>query len=239
MRFLQAVSGHQGQQAAARDFVAIAAAPRTIEARLSLNMTDLFDTISRLVPTLHGWTIPERAAMHAASVLALQPAVTVEIGIFGGRTLLPMALAHKQIGKGVVIGIDPWTPLASVQGQEVDPRHLEYWATCDHEKVMKDFLRHLDLLGVNKYVQVLRKRSDDVEPPAVIDLLHVDGNHGEQALRDAQRFTPKVRVGGLCFVDDPDWPGGGVRKAIQFMESIGFKELFRIDSGIQFQRVSA
>lgn len=200
-------------------------------------MTDLFDTISKIVPTLHGWSNVERATTLAASVLALQPAVTVEIGIFGGRSLLPMALAHRQIGKGSVIGIDPWAPIASVQGQEVAPEHLNFWATCDHEVVMKDFLRHIDLLGVNKCVQVIRKKSDEVEPPGVIDLFHLDGNHGEQAFRDAQRFAPKVRVGGLCFVDDPDWPGGGVRKAIQFMQSIGFKELFRQDTGIQFQRV--
>ena len=40
-------------------------------------------------------------------VLALRPAVVVEIGVWRGSSLLPMALALKELGRGQIVGVDP------------------------------------------------------------------------------------------------------------------------------------
>ena len=201
-------------------------------------MTTLFSAIQDLVPRCHGWCSVVKAQALAAAVLTLRPKVSVEIGVFGGRSLLPMALAHKETGIGTIIGIDPWSNSASAQGQ-LNPDDLSFWSTCDHEAIYRDFTERVQLTGTGDVINIIRSRSDDVRPPKVIDLAHLDGNHGEQALRDAKRFTPNIRVGGLCFLDDLDWSGGAVRKAEQFIQSIGFTMLYSMDTGAMYQRVKA
>lgn len=196
----------------------------------------LFDEIIKLNPRLYGWATPEKACTMAAAVLAIRPNVTVEIGVFGGRSLLPMAMAHKETGQGVVWGIDPWLRSESVQGQ-VNAGDVNYWQTLDHEIVYHDFLANLAPLGIQNIVKVIRSSSNAIVPPPVIDLLHVDGNHGEQAATDAKRFSPSVRLGGLCFLDDLDWAGGGVRRAEGVLISSGFIKLYSLDTGAMFQRV--
>jgi len=200
-------------------------------------VTTIFDTIDRLVPSLVGWCSVPKAFTLARAVLAMRPDVTVEIGVFGGRSLLPMALAHRQIGKGKIVGIDPWSASASIVGQ-LCPNDAVWWGQCDHEQVYKEFMGKVEMLGLQKWVNIIHKNSDEVEPPQIIDLFHLDGNHGEQAHKDAQRFAPNMRVGGLCFLDDIEWTGGGVKRASQFIESIGFVELFRQDTGAMYQRIA-
>jgi hypothetical protein len=47
-----------------------------------------------------------------------------------------------------------------------------------------------------------------------------------------------VRVGGLLFADDLNWTGGGVLRAVAKLKTMGFIELYRLDTGAMFQRVS-
>lgn len=199
-------------------------------------MTDLFQRISELLPRLHGWCSVPKAQTLAAAVLALRPALTLEIGIFGGRSFLPMAMAHKETGNGICWGIDPWLPGESVQGQK-NKDDVDFWQKVDHELVYRDFLSNLGPLGVQNVVKVIRSSSNAILSPPVIDLLHIDGNHGEQAHTDARRFSPAVRIGGLCFLDDLDWAGGGVRRAEAVLKSGGFVLLFTQDTGAMYQKV--
>jgi predicted O-methyltransferase YrrM len=75
----------------------------------------LFEKIDDLFERqLPGWCTKEKAYTLASLVIGTRPAVIVEVGVFGGRSFLPMALALKELGKGMAIGIDPWSPAASV-----------------------------------------------------------------------------------------------------------------------------
>lgn len=199
--------------------------------------TNLFTAIQELVPKLDGWCSPAKAQMLAAAVLTLRPQVSVEIGVFGGRSFLPLALAHKEIGTGILIGIDPWTEHASKQGQ-LNPEDYKFWATCDHEVVYQRFRNWAVQLGVMDTIRIERKQSDYADPPKVIDFLHLDGNHGPQVENDARRFMPNVRVGGLVFVDDLDWFAGYVRKAEEYMLNSGFVKLYHMDTGGMYQRIA-
>lgn len=199
-------------------------------------MNDLFSRIAELLPKLMGWASIPKGQTLAAAVLALRADVVVEIGVFGGRSFLPMALACKEIGKGVCFGIDPWLPGESVIGQ-IKPEDQKYWQSIDHELVYRDFIAQLVPLGVQNVVKVIRSSSNAIVPPPVIDILHIDGNHGEQAHTDARRFSPSVRVGGLCFLDDLDWAGGAVRKAEAVLQNSGFKLLYTQDTGAMFQKL--
>lgn len=197
----------------------------------------LFETIARVQPKLHGWCSPEKAATLAAAVLAYRPEVIVEIGVFGGSSLIPLALAAKEIGRCKVIAIDPWLAVASVEGQ-VNDADRKFWSDqAMHENVYNDFLRVISELGLTNTVDVRRAKSDDVEVPANIGLLHTDGNHGEQAVKDIERYFPKCLVGSLAFVDDEHWAGGGVSRAITKAKSMGFKELYKLGTGCVLQRL--
>lgn len=203
-------------------------------------MNTLLTQIEKLVPTIsNGWASVAKAQALAVSVLALRPALSVEIGVFGGRSLFPIALAHKFIGKGQVIGIDPWS--AEISALDQPPEHKEWWGKLDHNAVYEGFCQTTQQLGLERVIRVWKKKSDDVNPPKGIGLLHIDGDHCAQALRDAQRFAVNVRVGGILCLDDltnttKEW-AEHVGQAAEFCKSIGFVELYRVDTSAFYQRV--
>lgn len=200
-------------------------------------MTDLFAHISRLIPTLQGWADVPKAHTLASMVIALRPAVTIEIGVFGGRSFLPMALAHKFIGSGMCYGIDPWQRQESMLGQT--GKDLEWWAACDHEAIFMGFMEQVRLLSVQNVTKICRMRSDDFTPIPKIDLLHTDGNHGPQAVKDVMRFCPHVRTGGICVMDDLGWSGGNVQLAAARLSVLGFTKLYDLGTGAAYQKISA
>jgi len=197
----------------------------------------LNELIVDLTPRLHGWAEIPKALTLAHYVLALRPKVIVEIGTWGGRSAFPMILACKQIGIGKVTCIDPWNSEASADGQvtEVDKR---WWGSMvNHQIVYEDFLRHVQSLQIEQFVEVHRIKSDDYEPPKAIDILHLDGNHGPQAVKDAERYAPFVRAGGVCILDDLNWAGGYVKRAAEFLVTIGFLELHPLGTGAVYLRL--
>lgn len=202
-------------------------------------MTGLFQKISDTLPKLDGWCSPEKGQTLAALVLGTHPEVCVEIGVWGGRSALPIALALKEIGRGTLICIDPWSNAASAEGQ-VNVQDAEWWGkVADHETVYNRFLNTIAEHGIGQCVRVVRQRSDQVPVPANIDLLHIDGNHSDQAVKDVERFAPNVRAGGFVCCDDLDWSGGGVRRAVAKLQSMGFREIYRLGTGAMFQRAHA
>lgn len=185
----------------------------------------LFNQIAVVVPRLNGWCSLEKAQTLAAIVVATRPKVCVEIGVYAGRSLFPVAMACAEIGYGSVVAIDSWDAKVSIKNEMAD--HAEWWGKIDHEKIYKEFCAMKDELKLNNIV-VHRKKSDDVAPPENIGLLHIDGSHTDQAITDAERFAPNVVGGGIVVMDDIDWIGGGVRRAIDVLLEGGFVELFRV-----------
>ena len=190
-----------------------------------------------------GWCPLEKALDLAATVVALRPKVVVETGVYGGRSLLPMALACEAVGCGTCIGIDPWSPQAS--GEGYDAENAAWWGKLDHEGVRASFYANMALLGVKDRIVVHRMKSDDAPVPEVIDLLHLDSQHTEQAVREVNRFAANVRVGGVVVFDDIEWQNSGdmpVKRAMKTLIPMGFVELYRRvqpnGNWAAFQRVS-
>ncbi len=163
----------------------------------------LFAQIEELVPKLDGWCVPEKACDFAAIILALRPALSVEVGVWGGR------LRRRTRG-----------PARQTR----------------HDLVYQRFLANLETLKLEMWVDVRKMRSDQVVEPRGVGLLVIDGNHGEQAMADVQRFTPFVNIGGVVYLDDLNWEGGAVLRAADWMRKHGFRELFTRDQGAFFQR---
>lgn len=202
---------------------------------------NIFDKIETVHAATEGWCSWTKGQTLASIVLATRPEISLEIGVFYGKSLLPVAMAHQFTGRGTVYAIDPWMAEASIAGQ-INPLDAAYWNRQEMHQVAYDaFKTSVYELGLQNVVHIERKTSDDFTPPDNIGLLSVDGNHGEQAVKDVERYAPKVKKGGFLVADDIEWTGGAVGKAIALLPAMGFVELFRVknehESWAVFQRL--
>lgn len=186
----------------------------------------LFRLISSFVPTCPGWSSLEKGCALAGLTLAMKPKVALEIGVFGGRSLIPVLMAMQSLGSGLAVGIDPYSKEASADGEVGE--NVVYWNGVDHESILKQFQHFVSSFKLDNFVHLIRKKSDEVDPPSGIDILHIDGSHTDQAVRDAERYGPKVRLGGIAIADDTRWVGGGVLRAMDTLEDLGYKQLYII-----------
>lgn len=153
---------------------------------------------------LDGWCPEDKASFMMDLVFNHRPEVIVEIGVWGGKSLIPMAEALKYNKRGIVYGIDPWKSEDSVVGQE--GVNYDWWKAVDHVHVMEKFIARLNKYQLNDYVKVIRTTSEDAEPIDRIDLIHIDGNHSEEtSILDVQKWVPLVRNGGFIIFDDLNW----------------------------------
>lgn len=190
-------------------------------------MTKLFTEILELNKSITGWCSEQKAITLASLVVGLRPDVIVEVGTWQGKSLVPMALALRETGKGVVYAVDPWSAEASVEGM-VHPADREWWSNQgSHDQIYEMFRNQIHQLKLQN-VKVIRRKSDDFDPPGQIDMLSLDGNHGEQVLRDVERYASKISLGGVIVVDDLGWSGNFVDKAMNKLSEMGFVEKYRV-----------
>ena len=167
--------------------------------------------------TLPGWCPLEKAEYLAALVRVSGARCIVEIGVYGGRSLVPMALAAEAHG-GVVHAIDPWEVAASLEGDN-GTENDAWWSQLDHEQIYREFLRGVESFGVGDTVRVLRMKDTEALarfPAGSIDLLHVDGNHSAAvSMRYVRQWGPKLVPGGYLVMDDIDW--GTQRETVRLL----------------------
>jgi len=157
--------------------------------------------------SLEGWCSLDKARALAALVLDARPSCIAEIGVFGGRSAIPMALAARSYG-GVVHGIDPWSTAAALEG-DIGEGNRAWWSRLDMERVHRGFLAAIDTFGISHSLRVLRMTDTEALTRfenGQIDLLHVDGNHSNVVSRRyVEQWGPKLAPGGHLVLDDIDW----------------------------------
>lgn len=196
---------------------------------------DVIDSNERLKDW--GWCDLEKALKLAAITVALRPTLAVEVGVFGGRSLQPVAIAMKHLRHGKIIGIDPWNKQASAQDMG-DPANIQWWTHLDHERVYNKCIDEIRISGIEQHVEIIRRKSDEVDPEQwVVDIYHCDGNHEETAYRDTVRYASRVRVGGICVCDDIGWSSGAPQRGVDWLLANGFMQLYPLGTGAVFQRV--
>lgn len=163
----------------------------------------------KLLPGLPGWCSPKKAGKLIRFILSEQASCCVELGVFGGSSLIPQALALRALGAGRIIGIDPYSTAEALKTPPKEDPNSRWWAQLDLDKIKRELLDRLDKLGLAEFASVRQQTSDAAAidfAEGSIDLLHIDGNHSEeQALRDADTWLPKLRPGGILFFDDISW----------------------------------
>ena len=187
----------------------------------------------------NGWCTLKKASMLSAAIVTLQPSLVCEVGVWAGRSFVPMALTLKKLGGGIAVGIDPWK--AEESAKEMSGDHLEWWSKTDHEAIFNEFTKWISDLQLGQCTEIHRCRSDEfnhkamIEKYGLIDFLHLDGNHGEKAsVYDVKHYASNVRVGGLLFFDDVEW----AKTAVSMLPGLGFRRLYFIEGGAVFQRLN-
>lgn len=169
---------------------------------------------------IEGWCHPVKRNYIMNLIKETNAQVILEIGVYGGSSLIPMAIACKQKGSGTVHGIDPWDTEASKEGFSGDSVHYEWWGKLEHNKIYQMYRRDLNYFDADQCVVTHPVRSDD---PRVIDtfsdesidILHIDGNHSEKcATKDVKIWLPKLKPGGYLILDDISWPGTKVAQGL-------------------------
>jgi predicted O-methyltransferase YrrM len=173
-----------------------------------------------------GWCLVERALEMAQLVIEHQPSTIVEIGVFAGGSLIPQALALKEIGTGRIYGIDPWSRQAAVEQVFTDGKTLaadeeiarKWWEEVDLERMHLLCMQGIWNHALEQHAVVIRARSEHCpELFNEIDVLYIDGSHSEEAsCRDVELYLPKVACAGFVWIDDANWET--VRKAVGLIE---------------------
>lgn len=153
---------------------------------------------------LEGWCTKNKASVLIDLVFMLKPTTIVEIGVWGGKSLVPMAYALKASQNGKVFGIDPWDSFASADG--MDGVNYDWWSSVDHEKILRGLQAKITEFALEEQVVLIKATSEQAPIIPNIDILHIDGNHSEKAsCLDVKKWVPLVRKGGLIIFDDITW----------------------------------
>ena len=192
----------------------------------------LKDQVCSVLPSLEGWCSQEKALEFVDLVLEIEPSFCVEIGVFGGSSLFPVAAALKFLGKGVVVGVDPWEKGECVK--HLDPLNnrtdFVWWNNLNLEYVYDSYISMLRRFGLGEYCITMKATSGRA---AIcfqsIDLLHLAGSLSEKvSIEDVKLYLPKVRSGGYIWLNDAICPQRQIPSEMPLEESELIKS---IDNG--------
>jgi hypothetical protein len=180
---------------------------------------------------IEGWCSSQKALLMAQHIK--ESDICVELGVFAGRSLLPIALMTKN----TVYGIDAWNVESSMDGTN-DHENNVWWATIDYNYFMNYTKKLLKKYNCNN-VQLIKSKSEDVVylfNDESIDVLHQDSNHSEEiSCREVELFHNKVKKNGLWIFDDANWKT--TQKAQQMLLNYGYNEILDLNEWKIFRRL--
>ncbi len=169
---------------------------------------DLKRQVCYFLPSLHGWCTEEKASNFIDLVLEVKPKVCAEVGVYGGSSLFPVAMALKFLTSGVVIGIDAWDRLECIKYFDAihDMVNLSWWGTVNLYHVYNCYLNMIKTHMLDTYCITKKMHSfkaamelDNMS----IDILHLDGNRAETiSAKEVELYLPKVVSGGYIWLTD-------------------------------------
>jgi hypothetical protein len=170
---------------------------------------------------LEGWCSEKKAGVLIDLVLKTQPETILEIGVYGGKSLVPMACAVKENKRGKVYGIDPWEPDASLEDMHNDANR-DYWGKLNYNKILGGLIQKIATFDLKNQIELIRNTSANAPIIYNIDVLHIDGNHSDAtSWVDVTKWVPFVRSGGWIIFDDMTWYENGIYttgRAVQYLD---------------------
>lgn len=162
--------------------------------------------IPLLFQKLEGWMSERKAYTLYNLIVDSKAQVSAEIGFFGMRGSVAMALAHKKVG-GCHYALDPLCVESAIEGDN-DPENNEWWANkVDFEAVLRKGYQVLIDEKLTQWCNILRLKSEEAFYLFKgIDVLHIDGSHSSVAFeRDVQYYAPLINPGKYIICDDTNW----------------------------------
>lgn len=191
------------------------------------------ERIGDLIEQVDGWCTPYKASVLYKLALLEGVQLGVEIGIYGGKSLFPVAQAFKHKGYGIHYGIEAWDNEVAVE-TPTNEANDAWWRDLDLKGIKQRFLENMMRLEMGGEIAVIQAPSDvsfqlfsSHRFRGKVDLLHIDGAHSvNESLHDVSNWTKIVRPGGFVILDDINWPT--VHLAHDYLKRLG-KELMLID----------
>jgi predicted O-methyltransferase YrrM len=167
---------------------------------------DVFGLILDAEAKLAGWCSREKALTIVRIVLEERPKTCVEIGVFGGRSLMPCAAALRHNGEGEIYGIEAWSPNIAIE-QATNAVNDDWWSKVDFAGIKREFYRFAAATNLTPHVRLIEAPSGRAAALFdTIDFLHIDGSHSMvNAAEDVILYARKVRSGGIVVFDDVNW----------------------------------
>jgi predicted O-methyltransferase YrrM len=181
--------------------------------------------IEALVPKMEGWCVCDKALAMAQLILDTKPKIVVELGVFGGRSMLPQALALRETGQGRIYGVDPMEVGPAIEG-EIGEANAQWWLKdCPLNVIHEGAMQALWKENLEPWFIYIRSTAEHAAHLFKdIDILHFDQNHSElSSMRDIQIYYPLVRPGGYIWFDDTNWTT--THKAQEWIDAQGAKSI--------------
>jgi len=163
---------------------------------------------------VYGWQSKEQAAWYRKACKNITDGVVVEIGVYGGLSLLSVVGICAERGTKIY-GIDQWDLISEVNGKLIRGARL---ARC--RQIMEDVLENLrsiiDQFGY-KNVELVKEFSIEAAKQfndESVDLIYIDAGHDYMSvMADLENWYPKLKPGCMIWGDDFSWVG--VRSAVK------------------------
>jgi predicted O-methyltransferase YrrM len=166
----------------------------------------VFAVIRAAESRLEGRCSRDKALFLARTVLAEHPQVCVEIGVLGGRSIMPCAAALRHAGTGSIFAIETWNADAAVASPTNDAPDTA-WSRVEFPRLKREFYRFVAVVDLTRQVRLVEARPGQAAMLFDrIDFLHVNGSQCVGKAAEAALFyASKVRRGGIVVLDDIDW----------------------------------
>jgi hypothetical protein len=168
---------------------------------------------------ISGWCAKDKAELMMDLIKENKFQLCVEVGVFAGSSLYPIAKTLKYNGSGMVYGIDAWDPAMTTKGLITSDRDYLWWSKLNYNY---HYAQTLDLIIKNKLhpmCSVVRLPSNEAVQlfsDESIDFIHLDGNISEPgALEDVTLYFPKIKEQGYILLNNAD--GSRFMSALVFL----------------------
>lgn len=162
--------------------------------------------VNAAVAELQGWCSNAKSWLIYDLVRKSKPKVSVEVGIFGGRSLSIIAQALRENEGGLVYGIETWSGAGATR-HRTDLANDFWWQNIDFVAIKRQFYKFFlehHLIDVTKVIELPSEHAFHGIP--AIDFLHIDGNHSMfGAAQDVVNYFGKLKPGGYVVFDDINW----------------------------------
>ena len=153
---------------------------------------------------IHGMCSQHRASFLIDLIIAIQPQTVVEIGVYGGKSLIPMAFALRANGSGTIYGIDPWNKMDAIEGTQGELRN--WLNSLDYEYVLYCLNYKMEQYSLQNQIQLVRSTAMDAPAIPDIDILLFDRYFSEEdAYIEFNKWVPLVKSGGIIIVNNVSW----------------------------------